>query len=88
MSFALFTLSPMEIMILGGTCMVPVVLGIIWLVVLRPAAAGRYSLPDRDATRVEEEQRLRIMDLEAENQQLRDEVERLRRGQSPETFTP
>jgi hypothetical protein len=86
--FALISLSPLEIMILGGVCLVPVVLGIIWLVVLRPAAAGAYSPRDRDAARVEDDLRHRIVTLEAENQRLRDEVERLRRGQSPETFTP
>ena len=39
--------------------------------------------------RVEDNLRHRIVTLEAENQRLRDEVERLRRGgPSPETFTP
>jgi hypothetical protein len=86
--FALFTLSPMEILILGSLCVGPVILGVVWLLVLRPTARGQYPLADRESARVEESQRRRIMELEAENDRLRAEIERLRRGgQPPETFT-
>jgi hypothetical protein len=87
MTFALFSLSPFEI-ILGSLCVTPVILGIVWLVLLRPGANGPRRPTDREAFPGDEDQRLRIAALEAENQRLREELERLKRGQSPETFTP
>jgi hypothetical protein len=88
MPFALFSLSPLEILILGGLCSVPVIVGIVLLVTLRPGGSAPHRVSDREADFVEENQRLQIAALEAENQRLRDELERLKRGQSPETFTP
>jgi hypothetical protein len=86
MVFALFSLSPIEIIILGGLCFTPAVVGIILLVVLR--SRPRSGPTDRELALEDENQRLRERVLEEENARLREENARLKKGPPSQDITP
>ena len=85
MVFALFSLGLMEILILGGLCFLPVTVAVVVLAVLRTTAPVSQRPAEREPRR-EEDQRLRLAELEAENQRLREEIARLKQKPSSGDF--
>lgn len=87
MVFAFFSLNPMEILILGGMCFTPMLIGVVLLVVLRNAARSSHQPTNRELALEDENRHLRESALEAENARLREELARLKSGPASQDIT-